>query len=95
MADETDGDEALNDSSPSSDEDADARRGQVSDSVTQSFSRTRFKVSKPKLPVFSGDVRTYYEFKSDFKYLVEGDFNSRDAVTFLRSALEGLSLIHI
>ena len=78
-----------NDSSSPSDEETTSRRGQVSDSVTQSFSRTKFKVSKPKLPTFSGDVRMYYEFRSDFKYLVEGDFNSRDAVTLLRSALEG------
>ena len=60
-------------------------------SMTQP-SKPKFKSIRPKLPLFSGDVRTYHEFKSDFKYMVERDFDDRDAVTMLRSALEGKPL---
>ena len=54
----------------------------VSDSMTHSSLHAKFNVARPSLPTFSGDVREYYEFKSDFKYLVESDFSSWVAVTF-------------
>jgi hypothetical protein len=33
-----------------------------------------FKVEKPKLPKFSGDVRDYVIFRADFKHVVESQF---------------------
>ena len=44
-----------------------------------------FKMKKPKLPKFSGDVQEYAIFKSDFKHAVETRYSKRDAVTFLRA----------
>lgn len=49
-------------------------------------------VARPKLPKFSGDVRDYSEFKSDFKYMIESRYHERDSVTLLRSALVGKPL---
>ena len=47
-----------------------------------------FKHQKPKLPVFSGDVREYAIFKSDFKHAIEPRYTKRDAVTLLRTCLK-------
>ena len=46
-----------------------------------------FKVEKPKLPKFSGDVRDYATFKSDWKHIVENQYSKRDAIALLRTNL--------
>ncbi|CAB4033921.1 Hypothetical predicted protein [Paramuricea clavata] len=50
-----------------------------------------FKVEKPKLPKFSGDVRDYVIFRADFKH-VESQYSERDAITILRASLQGKQL---
>ena len=57
-------------------------------------SRTSCKVQveKPKLPHFSGDVREYQTFKSDFKHLIESRYEKRDCITILRTSLQGKAL---
>ena len=47
-----------------------------------------FKVEKPKLPCFNGDVREYATFKSDFKHAIERKYSKRDAITMLRTCLK-------
>ena len=51
-----------------------------------------FKMEKPKLPKFSGDVREYAIFKADFKHAIESRYSKRDAITFLRTCLDGKPL---
>ena len=56
---------------------------------------------KSKLSVFTGDIRQYFIFKSDFKRAVEPQYSERDTLTVLRSCLssepakliEGITLI--
>ena len=59
----------------------------------QSMNQTcSFKVEKPKMPKFSGDVREYAIFRADFKYAIRSRYSKRDAMTFLRTCLEGKPL---
>ena len=51
-----------------------------------------FKVEKPKLPKFKGDVRDCFVFRADFKHVVESRYSERDAITILRASLEGKPL---
>ena len=51
-----------------------------------------FKMEKPKMPKFSGDVREYAIFKADFKHAIESKYSTRDAITFLRTRLQGKPL---
>lgn len=51
-----------------------------------------FKMEKPKLPKFSRDIREYAMFKADFKHAIESRYYKRDAVTFLRTCLNGRPL---
>ena len=51
-----------------------------------------FKMEKPKMPKFSGDVREYAIFRSDFKHAIEARYSKRDAITFLRTCLQGKPL---
>ena len=51
-----------------------------------------FQMEKPKLPKFSGDVRDYAIFKADFKHVVETRYGKRDAITILRTSLQGKPL---
>ena len=51
-----------------------------------------FKMEKPKMPRFAGDVRDYAIFRSDFKHAVDGRFNKRDAISLLRTSLQGRPL---
>ena len=51
-----------------------------------------FRMEKPKMPKFSGDLRDYVIFKSDFKHLVETRYSKRDAITLLRASLQGKPL---
>ena len=57
--------------------------------------KCNFKMEKPKLPTFSGDVREYSIFKADFRHLVSEKYNKRDAITILRSCLKGKPLAMI
>lgn len=51
-----------------------------------------FKMEKPKMPKFFGDVREYAIFKADFKYAIESRYSKRDAIAFLRTCLQGKPL---
>lgn len=51
-----------------------------------------FKIEKPKMPKYDGNVREYAIFKADFKHIIGSKFNDRDAITLLRSALTGKPL---
>ena len=44
------------------------------------------------MPKFSGDVREYAIFRSDFKHAIEARYTKRDAITFLRTCLQGKPL---
>ena len=46
-----------------------------------------FKLEKPKLPVFAGNVRDYAIFRSDFKHAIEAKCSKRDSITVLRTCL--------
>ena len=46
-----------------------------------------FKLEKPKLPVFAGNVRVYAIFRSDFKHPIEAKYSKRDSITLLRTCL--------
>eukprot|EP00057_Strongylocentrotus_purpuratus_P004826 XP_003729535.1 PREDICTED: uncharacterized protein LOC100892047 [Strongylocentrotus purpuratus] len=50
------------------------------------------QIEKPKLPRFSGDIREYQTFKSDFKHLIESKYSERDCITILRTSLQGKAL---
>ena len=51
-----------------------------------------FKMEKPKMPKFAGDVREYAIFRADFKHAIECRYSKRDAITFLRACLQGKPL---
>ncbi|XP_028399264.1 uncharacterized protein LOC114522722 [Dendronephthya gigantea] len=51
-----------------------------------------FRIEKPKMPKFTGDVREFGTFRADFKHLVENRYSKRDAITILRSSLQGKPL---
>lgn len=41
-----------------------------------------FKIEKPKMPTFQGDIREYTTFRSDFKHIIGSRYNNdRDAIT--------------
>ena len=48
-----------------------------------------FRMEKPKMPKFYGDVIEYFIFKAVFKHLVETRYSKRDSITLLRSCLQG------
>ena len=65
----------------------------VSESVEVTKKETcSFKMEKPKMPKFSGDVREYAIFSSDFKHAIEARYSKRDAITILRACLQGKPL---
>ena len=51
-----------------------------------------FKMEKPKMPKFTGDVREYAIFRADFKHAIESRYSKRDSITFLRACLQGQPL---
>ena len=53
---------------------------------------SRFKMEKPKMPTFSGNVREYCIFKADFHHAMGECYNERDALMILRSCLQGKPL---
>lgn len=44
------------------------------------------------MPSFSGDVREYVIFKSDFEHIIGSKYSKRDAITPLRTAPTGKPL---
>ena len=64
---------------------------QVSTNVTGSAT-CGFKMEKPKMPRFSGDVRDYVIFRADFRHAVDSRFSKRDAISLLRTSLSGRPL---
>ncbi|KAJ8042506.1 hypothetical protein HOLleu_13575 [Holothuria leucospilota] len=56
--------------------------------------KTRLKprIAKPKLPIFTGDVREYWTFKDDFRHMIDQLYEPRDAVSILRTSLTGRPL---
>ncbi|XP_030846943.1 uncharacterized protein LOC105438616 [Strongylocentrotus purpuratus] len=54
-----------------------------------------FKMERPKLPKFSGDIREYHAFKADFQHVVHRQYEGRDALMILRSCLIGKPLQNI
>ena len=51
-----------------------------------------FKMEKPKMPLFAGDIRDYAIFRSDFKHAVDSRYSKRDAISLLRTSLQGRPL---
>ena len=64
---------------------------QVSTKVTRSAT-CGFKMEKPKMPRFSGDVRDYVIFRADLRHAVDLRFSKRDAISLLRTSLSGKPL---
>ena len=50
------------------------------------------QMERPRLPRFSGDVREYSTFRSDFQHLIGTRYPKRDAITILRTCLQGKPL---
>lgn len=46
----------------------------------------RFKMEKPKIPPFSGDVRDYAIFRADFKHSIDTWYSKRDVSSLLRTS---------
>lgn len=51
-----------------------------------------FRMEKPKMPRFTGDVRDYAIFRSDFKDAIDSRFSKRDAISLLHTSLQGRPL---
>ena len=51
-----------------------------------------FKMEKPKMPKFSGDVREYAIFRAEFKHAIETRYSKRGCLTHLRTCLQGRPL---
>ena len=51
-----------------------------------------FKMEKPKMPLFNGDVRDNAIFRADFKHAVDTRYGKRDAISLLRTSLQGRPL---
>ena len=64
----------------------------VQDGTTNQESACNFKLERPKMTKFAGDVREYAIFRSDFKHAIESKYNKRDAITLLRTCLESKPL---
>lgn len=54
--------------------------------------QSAFRMEKPKMSKFSGDVRVFAIFKADFKHLVEARYSKHDSITILRASLIGKPL---
>ena len=61
-------------------------------SALNAISECSFKVEKPKLLKFSGNIREYAMLKSDFKHIVHSKYSERDTITLLRTCLVGKPL---
>ncbi|KAK3699223.1 hypothetical protein QZH41_002093 [Actinostola sp. cb2023] len=78
-----------NDSNDNPQEQKEENKDGLSNVDTKTYS---FKMEKPKIPRFSGDVRDYLTFRADFQHLVGTRYSKRDAITVLRNSLEGKPL---
>ncbi|KAJ8022200.1 hypothetical protein HOLleu_39614 [Holothuria leucospilota] len=58
-------------------------------SEVRSAQFSKLKMEKPKMPKFSGDVRDYHVFKSDFMHAMGTGYSKRDAISVLRACLHG------
>ena len=45
--------------------------------------QSAFRMEKPKMPKFSGDIREFAIFNADFKQLVEARYSKHDSITIL------------
>lgn len=48
-----------------------------------------FKLEKPKMPKFGGNVREYAIFRVDFKHAIESRYSKLDTITFLCTCQQG------
>ena len=64
----------------------------ITDSQGSHSASCGFKMEKPKMPKFAGDVREYTIFRADFKHAIESRYSKRDSITFLRACLQGKPL---
>ena len=60
--------------------------------ASNAISECSFKLEKPKLPKFGGNIREYGMVKSDFKLIVDSKYFKRDSITLLRTCLVGKPL---
>ena len=60
--------------------------------VSSASTSCGFKLEKPKMPRFAGDVREYASFRSDFRHAVDSRFSKRDAISLLCTSLQGKAL---
>lgn len=51
-----------------------------------------YRMEKPKMPIFNGNVREYCIFKADFQHALGEAYDDRDALMILRSCLQGKPL---
>ena len=51
-----------------------------------------FRIEKPRVQSFTGDVREYAIFKSDFEHIIGSKYSNRNAIALLRTALTGKPL---
>ncbi|CAB4024538.1 Hypothetical predicted protein [Paramuricea clavata] len=67
-----------------------ASQPEVSNEAGPAYNSTPcgFRMEKPKLPKFCGDVREYAIFCADFKHAIESRYSKRDAITLLRICLK-------
>ena len=66
--------------------------GERARNTTREQLTCNFKLEKPKLPKFTGDVREYAIFRSDWKHIVDTRYAKRDAITLLRANLSNKPL---
>lgn len=64
----------------------------IADSRGSHSASCGFKMEKPKMPKFTGDVREYTIFCADFKHAIESRYSKRDSITFLHTCLQGKPL---
>ena len=69
-----------------------ANESSAADQANGNNAACGFRMEKPKMPKFSGDVREYITFRSDFKHVVESRYNKRDSIMLLRTSLQGKPL---
>jgi hypothetical protein len=64
--------------------------------VTNKATYSAVRLEKIKMPIFSGNVRDWPRFKSDFKYHVEASMSSEAATVYaLRSCLCSSAAAHV
>ena len=58
-------------------------------SASNAISECSFKIEKPKLPKFGGNVRDYAMFKSDFKHIVHSKYSKKRCDNPFENLLSG------